>query len=174
MFVCRWFFLRFTRFSRIWMRVWFHVAYFGLSLAASRWFLLFSVLSSQWTRIHLTGGGAGSVAACICFIPFQSNPFCLNVMIWYAPARNTIIYAIRETYESTLLSSYFVIISWTQLDNATGTTVHNIAMSCSCVCSWIFLEIVSLYSVFRWAKRFQDSWLQHSRCKNQVQAKKKK
>lgn len=145
MFVCRWFFLRFTRFSRIWMRVWFHVAHFGLSLAASRWFLLFSVLSSQWTRTHLTGGGAGSVAACICFIPFQSNPFCLNVMIWYAPARNTIIYAIRETYESTLLSSYFVIISWTQLDNATGTTVHNIAMSCSCVCPCIPWNCLTLF-----------------------------
>lgn len=50
----------------------------------------------------------------------------LSVLIWYAPARNPIIYAIRETYESTLLSSYFVIISWTQLDNATGTNAHNI------------------------------------------------
>lgn len=40
------------------------------------------------------------------------------------------------------------------------------------MCVRVFLEIVSLYSVFRLAKRFQDSWLQHSRCKNQVQAKK--
>lgn len=38
-----------------------------------------------------------------------------------------IIYAIRETYESTLLSSYFVIISWTQLQ---GTNFHNI---CKCI-----------------------------------------